>query len=98
MVEWKKRDVKAPGNVWLPKVKGEELAGEITKVADGKFGPQWTIMKEDESEVLTPSHKVLQNRMEGLAVGEVVKIVYLGQEPPAVRGQNPMQMYEVYTA
>ena len=97
MVEWKKRETKAANNIWMPAKEGEELVGEITAVTPGQFGLQYTIMKEDETEVRTPSHKVLQNRMEGLVVGQAVKIVYLGTDLPTVKGQNGMKMYEVYT-
>ena len=58
---------------------------------------QYTIKKQsDGEEVLTPSHKVLQNRMQKATVGTQVEIIYRGNEPPKVRGQNPTEMYEVF--
>lgn len=83
--------------IWLPTVEKEELVGEVTHInREGLYGVQYTIKKSDDDEVLTPSHKVLQNRMQKASVGTKVKIVYIGQEPPKIRGQNPTTMYEVY--
>ena len=98
-MDFEKREVAPNSKMWLPKAENESLIGEITKVIEGKYGKQYLICTDavTGAEIVTPSHKVLQNRMEGLTVGTVVKIVYLGKEPPAVRGQNPMQMYDVYT-
>jgi hypothetical protein len=38
---------------------------------------------------------VLQSRMEGIQNGSKVKIEFLGQQPPKVRGENPIKMYDV---
>lgn len=92
--EWEKQE---GANIWLPEEKGDELRGEVVKVnLEGTYGPQWTIRQEDDEEIRTPSHKVLQNRMSSVKVGSTVKIVYLDELPPKVRGQNPTKMYEVF--
>jgi hypothetical protein len=93
---WEERDTKKNSNMWIPAKDGDELVGEITEVKQGQFGMQYLICKENDEEVLTPSHKVLQNRMEGLTVGTAVKIVYTGTELPTVKGQNGMKMYKVF--
>lgn len=85
-------------SIWLPQKEDEELIGEVTNInTEGMYGVQYTIKPEGKGEeILTPSHKVLQNRMIKAKVGTKVKIVYTGNEPPKVRGQNPLQMYDVY--
>ncbi len=83
--------------IWLPEKEDEELEGEVTHVnREGLYGVQYTIKKADGEEILTPSHKVLQNRMQKAEVGTKVKIVSKGTEPPKIRGQNPTSIYEVY--
>ena len=83
--------------IWLPKEEKEELVGEVTHInTEGLYGTQYTIKKGDKEEVLTPSHKVLQNRMQKAIVGTKVKIVFVGTEAPKIRGQNPMSMYDVF--
>ena len=83
--------------IWLPKDEKEELEGEVTHInREGLYGVQYTVKKSDGDEVLTPSHKVLQNRMQKADVGTKVKIVFIGTEPPKIRGQNPTSMYDVF--
>lgn len=83
--------------IWLPQKEKEELVGEVTHInREGLYGVQYTIKKSDDDEALTPSHKVLQNRMAKAVVGTKVKIIFTGTEAPKIRGQNPTSMYEVY--
>ncbi len=83
--------------IWLPEKENEELEGEVTHInREGLYGVQYTVKKSDDEEVLTPSHKVLQNRMQKAKVGTKVKIVYTGTEPATVKGNNPTTMYEVF--
>lgn len=84
--------------IWFGEKDGDKLEGEVTHInREGLYGVQYTIKKQDSGdEVLTPSHKVLQNRMQKAEVGTQVEIIYKGNEPPKVRGQNPTEMYEVY--
>lgn len=84
--------------IWLPKDEKDTLEGEVTHInTEGLYGTQYTIKpKEGGDEVLTPSHKVLQNRMQKAKVGTKVKIVFTGQEAPKIRGQNHTQMYDVF--
>ena len=84
--------------IWLPTKEKEELEGEVTHInTEGLYGVQYTVKKKDGGEeVLTPSHKVLQNRMQKAIVGTKVKIIFTGTEAPKIRGQNPMTMYDVF--
>ena len=91
---WEKQE---GAGIWIPEKEGDELIGEVTFVnTEGLYGVQYTIKDEKGEEVKTPSHKVLQNRMQKAQVGTEVKIVYKGNEPPKIRGQNPTEMYEVF--
>ncbi len=92
--EWQKQE---GAGIWLPENEGDELLGEVTHVnTEALYGTQYTIKKEDGEEILTPSHKVLQNRMQKAEKGVNVRIVFKGTEAPKVRGQNPTSMYDVY--
>ena len=84
------------GNMWQPEQKEDSLIGEITEITDGNYGLQYTIRKADNEIIRTPSHKVLQNRMAGMKKGDKIKIVFIGEEAPKVRGQNPLKMYDVF--
>ena len=91
---WKKQE---GAGIWIPEKEGQELIGEVTHIdTEGLYGTQYVVKKTDGEEVRTPSHKVLQNRMQKAVVGTEVKIVYKGNEPPKIRGQNPTEIYEVY--
>ena len=83
--------------IWLPETIDDELAGEVTGInKEGDYGTQHTIKKSDGEEILTPSHKVLQNRLRTVKVGDKVRIVYMGTEPPKVKGHHPTEMYEAF--
>jgi len=93
MSEWKERDT--IGDMWLPEKANDELVGKIIEQIEGSYGMQW-IIETKEGNVRTPSHKVLQNRLNGIETGKEVKIIYDGEEPPSVKGQHPTKMYRVF--
>jgi hypothetical protein len=83
-------------NIWLPKEIGETLQGEITAIEqDAQFGIQATVKKDDGASVQTPSHKWLQNCIKVFKVKQIIKIEYLGEQPPSVKGQSPLKKYKV---
>jgi len=91
---WKKQEGPA---MWLPETEGEELIGIVIDIVEGLYGSQYLIKPIGKDEIIrTPSHKVLVNRMVEVKKDDMVKLVYLGQEPPTVKGQNPTKMYEVF--
>lgn len=92
-MEWEKQE---SAGLWLPEHEGEELVGTVLRAEESTFGTQWLIKKDNGEEVRTPSHKVLQNRMGKLKAGDKVKIVFVKEEPPSVKGQNPTKMYDVF--
>jgi hypothetical protein len=91
-MEWKKQENLA---FWQPEKKGDEIVGTVTKLTDGVYGTHFVISTK-EGDITTPAHKVLISRMSGIKVGDMVKIVFLGEELPKVKGQNPTKLYEVY--
>ena len=89
-------EVKGNQAYWKPVAKEDQISGVITKInKEGKFGIQFCIDDERQGEVWTPSHKVIQNRLEGSKVGEYVQIVFLGTELPSIKGNNPTSLYRV---
>lgn len=94
MTEWEKQE---GSNYWNPEIEGDELIGEVQKIdTEGEFGNRYTILKDDGEEMVTPSHRVLQTRMEKATLGQLVKIVFTGTQPPSVKGRNPTKMYDVF--
>jgi len=90
---WEKQE----GNMdfWNPG-EGEELIGEVIELIQGNYGLQISVKKEDGSVMTTPSHKVLQAKLSKIKVGDKVKIVYVKQDLPKIKGQNGVKLYEVY--
>lgn len=82
-------------NIWLPKAVNEQLMGSVKNIQEGMYGVQLLLMTEKGEDVLTPSHKVLQNRVSKVKNGDIVKIIYLGEEP-GKPGKNPTKLYDVY--
>jgi len=91
--EWVEQEASA---YWNPTTEGEEVIGEITDMKKGEFGETFTIRKDDGSEIKTPSHSVLQDRMSRLDIGDRVKIVFKG-EGEAKKGKNAPKLYEVFS-
>lgn len=84
-------------DIWLPEKEGEELEGTIVKVdSEGQFGLQATIKNKNGEEIMTPSHKWLQNQLRRLEAGDKVRIVFKGEEPPKVKGQSPTKVYQSF--
>ena len=87
--------IESNNSFWNPSVIGEYIEGELQKKVDGDFGTI-CIIKTHDGEVSTPSHKVLQNRMAKVNIGQIVRIVLTGEELPKIKGHNPTKLYEVY--
>jgi len=90
---WEKQE---GGSYWIPEKAGEELVGEVIEIKEGEYGKVYLLKKDDGKKITTPSHKVLQSRMVGTEKGDVLKIVFVGEEPPKLKGHSPTKMYEVY--
>lgn len=84
-------------NIWLPDAIGDKLIGLVKKIeTDGQFGIQAVIKQDSGREILTPSHKWLQNCLRQISIGDEIEIVFEGEEPPKVKGQSPTKKYNVY--
>lgn len=94
---WKEQ-TSGDNTIWLPSKIGDELVGECVDVKEaGKYGRQLVIKDERIGKSMTtPSHKVLQARLANIVKGDLVKIIYDGEQPPRVRGENPIKMYRVF--
>lgn len=93
MATWK--EIKSDVEFWKPKI-GDELIGKVLEKKQTEYGFQYTIETEDKRKVVTPSHKVLQSRMNGIQIGAEVKIKLDGDEAPKVKGQNRTLIYSVF--
>lgn len=83
---------------WKPTQDGEEIVGKVKNKTEGDYGNQWTLLQDNGEEITTPSHAVLQSRMEKTKIGDIVKITYKGQDSPKIKGQQGAQLYEVRIA
>lgn len=83
--------------IWLPEKVGDTLKGVVKSIIKGQFGTQ-VALETDKGRVLSPSHKVLQTKLETGEVkeGDKLEIEYVGEEAPKVRGQSPTKMYKVF--
>ena len=87
--------VESDGGFWSPEKEGEILEGIIVRKFDGQFGTQCDIESE-KGTLTTPSHKVLIGKLSKLEVGIKVKIVFIKQDLPTVKGKNGTMQYDVY--
>ncbi len=81
---------------WMPKESGESLEGKVIQIFQGNYGNLYIIEKDDGNRIVTPSHKLLQSRLQKVKEGDVVKVVYEGEEPPTQKGHSPTKIYKVY--
>ena len=92
-VEWVKQE---GSGFWKPTQKGEELVGEVVDIKEGTYGTQYVVEQANREQVIIPSYKVLLARMNNVEKNDMVKIVYLGEEAPKLRGYNPTKLFEVF--
>lgn len=81
-------------NIWLPKVEGETLIGEVVEVGEMQFGITAQVKKPDGEIVQTPAHKILQSRIEKVTPGDHIKIVYLGMTK--TQGGRDVNNYQLF--
>jgi len=82
--------------MWFSETEGETIQGEIINIdKNADYGTSYTLKAGEEIKRL-PQHKVLQNRLEGTKIGDTVKVIYVGEEPPTKKGNNPTKMYRVF--
>ena len=94
---WIKQESENAFIYWKPEKEGEEVIGVITEInVKGKYGKDYTLKTESGEDMKLPSHKVLQNRMAKVQVNDRVKIVFINEQAPKIRGDNPTMMYDVF--
>lgn len=88
--EWE--DVKGSSDYWDPLI-GDTIEGTIKSFKeDGQYGVQ-AVLTSGEKDVLLPAHKVLQSKLMECEVGDHIKVTYVKDEPPAVKGRKPTRIY-----
>jgi len=80
---------------WTPNI-GEVLEGEVTEITTGMYGKQLLIKTLENNTMKTPSHKVLQAKLNKVVVGDKVRIVYVKDDLPTLKGNNPTKIYDVF--
>jgi hypothetical protein len=84
-------------NFWEPKKENDEIQGVIISKENGDYGIKVIIETSDKKQVVLPSHKVLQNRLQGTKPGDLIRVVYIRQELPSQKGYKPTNIYKVFT-
>jgi hypothetical protein len=74
--------------IWMPKVKGEELAGSVVELATGCYGFQLGIETSNGKVFYTPGHKSLQSKLIKFNLGNFIRIVFKGKYISRVNGHN----------
>lgn len=73
------------------------IEGELVGVEDGQFGNDvYRILTKDKGEFVVFGTTILQTKMEDIPLNTRIKIVYMGEKPSKVAGQNPLKLFEVY--
>jgi len=92
--------VESVRSFWNPTKEGEELRGRLVTIGDGAYGKEFTlkVTKEDgkEQDVKLPAHKMLQGLCGSLILGDEVKVIFTGTQPPKVKGESPLRVYQVF--
>jgi hypothetical protein len=79
--EWETIEADRP-RIWNPAVDPNEaktVEGTVMKIVKGEYGLQLVIMTEPNKEAITtPSHKLLQSKLEQINIGDYVRIEHVG--------------------
>lgn len=84
---------------WNPEKPGEELIGKLVTIGDGAYGKEFTLKvtkDSKEQDVKLPAHKMLQGLCSSLVLGDEVKVVFTGTQPPKVKGESPLRVYQLF--
>lgn len=87
-------EVKGTSDVWIPEKINDFIEGEIRELRNGQYGIQ-AVIKTADKEYLTPSHKVLQSRLAECKIGDIIKIVFVREELPTIKGRKGTLIYQV---
>ena len=81
---------------WKPEQIGDSIEGELTKIEDGTYGTNYTLKQADGTNIIPGAYKALISRMANANIGDMVKIVYDGQEAPKMKGYKPTKLFKVF--
>jgi len=81
---------------WSPEKEGDEIEGIVISKDNDDYGLRVVIETKDKKQIVLPSHKVLQNRLQGTKVEDYIKVVYKNEELPKIKGHNPTKIYKVF--
>jgi len=87
-------EVECLSDLWLPEI-GDTIQGVIIDKKDGSFGLQVLIEGINKERWLTPSHKLLVEKLSKCEIGEIVIISLRKELLPKVLGRNPTKIYKV---
>jgi hypothetical protein len=94
--EVKTQEKDQQGEYWKPQTIGDSLTGKVIARVQGEYGLQYKIKTEGGIIFITPSHRVLQAKLENVTLGTDVKITLDGELPAKVEGRSPTKMYSVF--
>ena len=94
--EVKEQEKDVQGEYWKPQEIGVSLTGKIIARVSGEYGIQYKIKTEGGSIFITPSHRVLQAKLENVTLGTDVKITFEGELPAKIEGRSPTKLYSVF--
>lgn len=81
-------------NFWEPVNLNDTIIGIIIKSEEGKYGKQWTLSVSEGEELTLPNLYVIDSKLKESNIGDIVKIVYLGEVDTA-KGK-PYKNFEIY--
>jgi hypothetical protein len=93
-MEDKWEEVKSNQGIWLPTKAGEEIEGAIIGLEQNQYGIQARI-ETKTGELITPSHKVLQARLRECKIGDYIRIVFVKEELPTIKGRQGTKIYNI---
>jgi hypothetical protein len=90
---------KVEGRVWKPENPGEFMVGRLNQI-DANVGDFDSTMLRftdpNGDEIAVWQRGTLKTRISNAHVGEFLMIEFAGTEPPKKRGQDPMNLFDVY--
>jgi hypothetical protein len=82
-------------NFWKPEKENEEIEGVVISKETGDYGLKVILETSPNNFITLPSHKVLQSRLQQVAIGDKIKVVFLKKELPKIKGHQPTNIYKI---
>lgn len=91
--DWKKQEA---AEFWKPKEEGDSIEGVLVGFNDTDKGRVYRLRTADGKVVPLPSHAYLISKLEGVRIGQEVRIVHT-EKKPAKSGQSAAYDYDVFS-